>query len=142
MKTTPYCGAGEVPKGRHRGSMIECMDLKKVNYWGLKKVDPKIFESVKLLRSKDSDLTLKDLRSRYIKYTAGINKLRKKYKDEELEMEKKRIKDKAEKLNKEIQKIVKLMKIAEKKEKEDKENEKSTKSKKSKKTKKSKKSKK
>jgi hypothetical protein len=37
-----YCGIGEVPKKSKRGSMEECVKLKQVRYYGLKKVDPRL----------------------------------------------------------------------------------------------------
>lgn len=39
-----YCGIKKVPKGKRLGTMQECTDLKKVNYWGLYKIDPSIIQ--------------------------------------------------------------------------------------------------
>ena len=37
--TEPYCGVGKMPKGYRRGTMRECVDMKQIRYYGLKKVD-------------------------------------------------------------------------------------------------------
>lgn len=41
-----YCGVGTIPKGKHRGSMKECIDAGQVRYYGVKKADPKLVETL------------------------------------------------------------------------------------------------
>jgi hypothetical protein len=45
--TEPYCGVGKMPKGYRRGTMRECVDMKQIRYYGLKKVDSRLIESSK-----------------------------------------------------------------------------------------------
>ena len=44
--TEPYYGLPPVPPKKHQASMLESAKANKINYWGLKKADPKIIESV------------------------------------------------------------------------------------------------
>lgn len=44
--TEPYYGLPPVPPKKHQASMLESAKAKKINYWGLKKADPKVIESV------------------------------------------------------------------------------------------------
>ena len=46
MPKEVYCGIRKIPKGKKLGSMKECAELNKISYWGIKKVDPKLLESV------------------------------------------------------------------------------------------------
>ena len=41
-----FCGVGDVPKKKKRGSMKECAEKGQVRYYGLKKVDSKLIERV------------------------------------------------------------------------------------------------
>jgi hypothetical protein len=44
--TEAYYGLPPVPPKKHQASMLESAKAKKINYWGLKKADPKVIESV------------------------------------------------------------------------------------------------
>ena len=46
----PYCGIKKVPKGKHRGTMNEC--LNQVRYYGLNKVDKSLLDAIKTTESK------------------------------------------------------------------------------------------
>jgi hypothetical protein len=41
-----YCGSKDVPKGKRRGSMKECADKNQLCYYGVKKIDKKLLDSV------------------------------------------------------------------------------------------------
>lgn len=51
-----YCGIKKLKKGRHFGSMTECLDHNQVRYYGLHKIDPMLIKNqnqiVKVDRSK------------------------------------------------------------------------------------------
>lgn len=155
-KTKPFCGIGNIPKGYHRGSMIDCLNNGQVRYWGLKKVDPRALKHVtetpkadRRPRKKVSDMTTRELRTEVIICKGKMRKLKMDYRDEDDEKKKKMIKQEAEKIIKKMEFLVEKFKEAEKREKkEEKEKEKEekkkkeAKKKKETKTKKSKKSKK
>jgi len=42
-----YCGVDDVPNGKRRGSMKECLEKQQVRYWGVKKVDSRLLENKK-----------------------------------------------------------------------------------------------
>lgn len=46
MSSKIYCGISEVPKGKKRGSMQECAEKNQIRYYGEKKVDKKIIDSM------------------------------------------------------------------------------------------------
>jgi hypothetical protein len=59
-KLTVFCGITHpVPKGHRIGSMKECLDLKQVRYYGLKKIDTKLAESVNVKKESKKDLMIK-----------------------------------------------------------------------------------
>ena len=45
-----YCGSRKVPKGKKRGSMLECVATGKVSYYGLYAVDPKTVSITKMIK--------------------------------------------------------------------------------------------
>ncbi|ARF08875.1 hypothetical protein Catovirus_1_925 [Catovirus CTV1] len=47
-----YCGIKKDRKKRRIGSMKECLEADKVNYYGVKKIDPKLIEKAKSLKKK------------------------------------------------------------------------------------------
>lgn len=55
----PYYGIEEVPKGYRQASMIEAIENKKVNYWGLKKIDNKVLEINKKEKVNVNELMVK-----------------------------------------------------------------------------------
>ena len=46
MSSKIFCDVGEIPKGKKRGSMVECAEKGQIKYYGEKKVDKKIIESI------------------------------------------------------------------------------------------------
>jgi len=40
-----YCGAKAVPKGKKRGSMVDCVKNSQIRYYGIKTVDNKLIEA-------------------------------------------------------------------------------------------------
>ena len=54
--TGPYCGVGEVPAGRKRGTEAQCIDQRQVRYYGINAIPREILETLK-----KSKLTKKQL---------------------------------------------------------------------------------
>ena len=50
MKDT-YCGIGDVPKNKKRGSAKECYDMGQVRYYGIKKIDKETIKSSEASKS-------------------------------------------------------------------------------------------
>ncbi len=42
-----YCGIGEVPSKKYRGTSEECVNNNQIRYYGLKKIDPEILKNNK-----------------------------------------------------------------------------------------------
>ena len=61
-----YCGIGELPKGKHRGTFQECLKSNQVRYWGVKRV-----RRTKLER----ELRTKELEAELDKHQLKINKM-------------------------------------------------------------------
>ena len=58
--TEPFFGIPPVPKGKHQASMMEAAKAKQIKYWGVKKVDSKVIESMdEKPKEKKSDLQIK-----------------------------------------------------------------------------------
>jgi len=58
--TDPFFGVPPVPKGKHQASMSEAAKAKKILYWGVKKADSKIIDSmVEKPKEKKGDLQIK-----------------------------------------------------------------------------------
>lgn len=56
-KLKVFCGATQpVPKGHRIGSMKECLENKQVRYYGLKKIDSKLVESLNNKKTKKDEL--------------------------------------------------------------------------------------
>ncbi|AYV80216.1 MAG: hypothetical protein Gaeavirus17_2 [Gaeavirus sp.] len=59
-KLKPYCGiANPIPKGFRIGSMKECLDAKKVSYYGVKKIDSRLIDSINKKLETRIDLQVK-----------------------------------------------------------------------------------
>ena len=57
-----YCGIGQIPKGSRLGSMKECADKNQVKYYGIKKIDPKLVETIRgASKTSDRDRIFKEL---------------------------------------------------------------------------------
>ena len=55
-----FCGITQpIPRGHKLGSMKECLDAKQVRYYGLKKIDNKLVESVNKTKDTSYELTIK-----------------------------------------------------------------------------------
>jgi len=39
-----FCGIGEIPKGKRRGTMQECVDAKQIRYYGEKKITSQLLK--------------------------------------------------------------------------------------------------
>lgn len=116
----PYCGIGKVPKGWHRGSMKECIENNQVRYYGLYKVDTRLYESLKKKKSSKGQNTESNLRKKRIVLKASIKTLARKFQEAKDRDTKKKIKEQAEKKNEELQKVNnELIKIEKKKKKEE-----------------------
>ena len=40
-----FCGIGQIPKGKKRGSMKDCAELGQIRYYGLKKIDQRLVDN-------------------------------------------------------------------------------------------------
>jgi predicted nucleic acid-binding Zn-ribbon protein len=59
-KLKVFCGISQpIPKGHKLGSMKECLELKQVRYYGLKKIDSKLADSINEKKESKSDLMIK-----------------------------------------------------------------------------------
>ena len=43
----PYCGCDDIPKNKRHGSMEECLKMKKVGLYGIKKIDSRLLNGYK-----------------------------------------------------------------------------------------------
>ena len=50
-----YCGIGDVPKGKVRGTAEQCLKMNQVRYYGIEQLDPEI---VKQYSQRLPDLSL------------------------------------------------------------------------------------
>lgn len=97
-KLTVFCGISQpVPKGHRLGSMKECLDLKQVRYYGLKKIDNKLVDSINIKKESKSDLMIKMAGLR-----GKLTKLKRDIESSKNFEEKKKIMDEYEKVRKEI----------------------------------------
>lgn len=96
-----FCGITQpIPKGHKLGSMKECLEMKQVRYYGLKKMDTKLVESVV-----GSKKNTEDLRARYSSLRVNFNKLRKELQTTKSADIKKELLKKIEEMTKEIKSI-------------------------------------
>lgn len=59
-KLKVFCGISQpIPKGHKLGSMKECLELKQVRYYGLKKIDSKLADSINVKKETKSELMIK-----------------------------------------------------------------------------------
>lgn len=99
----PYCGSKVVPKNRRLGTMKECAELGKVNYYGVKKVDTRVLNNVVPLKK----LNLDKVRAVKIGVDARLKKLNKDYESIKDSEKKKTIKKEITKTKKELEKATK-----------------------------------
>ena len=96
-----FCGISQpIPKGHRLGSMKECLEMKQVRYYGLKKMDSKLIESV--IGSKNNT---EELRARYSTLRVNFNKLKKEILKTKNADTKKELLKKLEEMTKEIKSI-------------------------------------
>jgi len=96
-----FCGISQpIAKGHRLGSMKECLEMKQVRYYGLKKMDSKLVESV--LGSKNNT---EELRARYSSLRVNFNKLKKELQKTKNADTKKELLKKLEEMTKEIKSI-------------------------------------
>lgn len=59
-KLKVFCGISQpIPKGHKLGSMKECLELKQIRYYGLKKIDNKLAESINIKKESKKDIMIK-----------------------------------------------------------------------------------
>jgi hypothetical protein len=74
-----YCGAGEVPSGHRRGTMMECIEKNQVRYYGVKKVDSRLLSKLRSKRDIEKERDKLVLKTKGYKHK--IVALRKKFFD-------------------------------------------------------------
>jgi len=112
-KEKVYCGVeNPIPKGYRLGSMKECVDLNKVTYYGIKKIDPLILN----YRKNDKTIDENTLQLKKVGLVGKLNKVKKDIIRCNNEIEKKNLIKEYDLLAKEINSIEeKVKKIKEKK---------------------------
>jgi hypothetical protein len=112
-KEKVYCGIeNPIPKGYRLGSMKECVDLNKVTYYGIKKIDPLILN----YRKNDNTLDENALQLKKVGLVGKLNKIKKDISRCNDEIEKKNLIKQYDLLAKEINSIEeKVKKMKEKK---------------------------
>jgi len=93
-----YCGLGEIPKGKRRGTMHECAKLNQIRFWGLKKVDKKVADAL-IEKKKGKIPTELDLKKKIAVMRLKIKKMKQRLTSESN-------KDKKEELKKETLKMI------------------------------------
>ena len=59
-KLKVFCGITQpIPKGYKLGSMKECLEKKQVRYYGLKKIDSKLADSINIKKESKNELMIK-----------------------------------------------------------------------------------
>ncbi len=97
-KLKVFCGISQpVPKGHRLGSMKECLDLKQVKYYGLKKIDNKLVDSINVKKESKNDLLIK-----IAGLSGKLTKLKRDIENSKNFEEKKKIMEESEKVKKEI----------------------------------------
>ena len=98
-----YCGAKKVPKGKRLGSMKECAEKGQISYWGLKKIDPKLIESIqKGVEKKESR---DKLAIKMVGLIGRVNKLKKDIQGTKNSKEKTKLQKDLEKTEKELAEV-------------------------------------
>lgn len=72
----PYCGIqNPIPKNYRMGSMEECLNAGKVNYYGIKKIDSRLID----IKNKENELkaNIKNTKNEFASTLGKENKLRK-----------------------------------------------------------------
>jgi len=120
MSKKIYCGIGKTPKGYKLGSMVECLENRKVNLYGLYKIDSKLIKQKlsskkktskkdKTIKEMDIRLTQASLKGKIIAFNREITTLEKEDDDRNIPLIKK-IKKQIDLTNTEIKKLSELIK--------------------------------
>jgi len=120
MSKKIYCGIGKTPKGYRLGSMVECLENRKVNLYGLYKIDSKLIKQKlsskkktskkdKTIKEMDIRLTQASLKGKIIAFNREITTLEKEDDDRNIPLIKK-IKKQIDLTNTEIKKLSELIK--------------------------------
>ena len=120
MSKKIYCGIGKTPKGHRLGSMVECLENKKVNLYGLYKIDSKLIKQKldskkkeskkdKSIKEMDVRLTQAALKGKITAFNREVKTLEKEDDDRNLPLIKK-IKKQIDLTNSEIKKLSDLIK--------------------------------
>ena len=120
MSKKIYCGIGKTPKGYRLGSMVECLENRKVNLYGLYKIDSKLVKQKlsskkktskkdKSIKEMDIRLTQASLKGKIIAFNREITTLEKEDDDRNIPLIKK-IKKQIDLTNTEIKKLSELIK--------------------------------
>jgi hypothetical protein len=97
-KLTVFCGITQpVPKGHRLGSMKECLDSKQVRYYGLKKIDNKLLDTINVKKETKSELMIK-----IAGLMGKLTKLKRDLEASKKTEEKKKIIEEHEKVRKEV----------------------------------------
>lgn len=99
----PYCGSKAVPKNRRLGSMKECAERGQINYYGIKKADMRVVNSVTPLKK----LNLDKVRSAKIGLSARLKKLSSDFESNKDKEKKKTLKKEITKTEQELKKATK-----------------------------------
>jgi len=122
--STAFCGVGDVPKGKKRGSMKECAEQGQVRYYGLKKIDIKLVENAlmqkKMGKKGNSDSKKEELQLEAVGIGGRIKKVTNLLKSVKDKKEKLALEKELEKLETRREKIRKILRPLEKGKKESK----------------------
>ena len=112
-----YCGAKDVPKGKKRGSMKQCVEKGQISYFGIHKIDSKLLQnqSNSKKEKKDAMKTLMKLAEQKGTLSAKLNKLKKAIEAERDSKKLKVFEKQKEELQIKFKEVVKLFNEANKK---------------------------
>jgi len=105
-----YCGASDLPKNTHRGSMKECAEKKQIRYYGVKKIDDETLKKYINKTSKRVTVTKHSVMLKIVQMRGRIRKLTRNLNDAKTAKEKKDLKDKLKKTVEELNKNIKIYK--------------------------------
>lgn len=109
--TEAYCGIKKkIPKGKHRGSMKECVKKGEVRYYGLHKVDQKILSKKDKIKDDYLGLTVSEMKAVLRKLNGKLLKMKKDYKMERDEKKKQQMKKDYKRLQDEFNRANKIYK--------------------------------
>lgn len=98
-----YCGIKKVPKGKRLGTMKECAEKGQISYYGLKKVDPKLIESIQ--KGAEKKESRDKLAINMVRLRGRVSKLKKDILGTKNQKEKEKLKKELEKAEKELAEV-------------------------------------